>query len=256
MEVLRRSPDDLKSVGKEFETFELEIIACSLEDALAAFEGGATRLEVTVSLEHAGLTPPLALVQQIVQRAPIPARIMLRERPDFVLSGMDELRTLRQRAREFATAGVEGFVVGHVKGESLDLDALEAIIQATRSMPVTVHNAIEQTADPLNALRALRTFPTVDRALVRAGRTVQERIQRLPDYERAIGPGKELILGGDLQLDMLQPLQHDSKVRIFHLGRAVRTPETHSGRVDTEKVRSAVRLLSRKYETNRERTIE
>ncbi|MGH9395415.1 MAG: copper homeostasis protein CutC [Terriglobia bacterium] len=230
-------------------SFELEVIACTLEDARAACEGGATRLEVTVHLEQGGLTPPLDLVEQIVQQAPIPARVMLRERPDFVLRGRDEITTLKRRAREFAGMKVDGFVVGYMKDGSLDLEALEEVFLATQSISVTVHHAVEQTTDPLKALRALRAFSNVDRALVRAGGMLQERIQRLPEYERAIGPGKDLILGGDLQLDMLQSLQRNTNVRIFHLGRAVRTPESYTGRVDAAKVRNAVRFLSDKSDS-------
>ncbi len=36
----------------------LEVIACSIDDAIAAERGGAGRLEVVSSLEAGGLTPP------------------------------------------------------------------------------------------------------------------------------------------------------------------------------------------------------
>lgn len=233
----------LHRVGTLVNSFELEIIACSLEDARAAWQGGAARLEVTVSLDQGGLTPPLRLVEQIVREIPIPSRVMLREKAEFIL-GDGDLATLKRRAREFATIGVEGFVTGYVGDGSLDLEALTAVIQAARSMRVTVHNAIEQTNDPLKALADLRAFPNVDRALVRAGVTVEERVQRLPAYAQAFGQGRDLILGGDLRLDMLQPLRRETDIHIFHLGRAVRTPETPAGAVDADKVRNAVRLLS------------
>lgn len=228
----------------QMKTFELEIIACSVDDAMAAWQGGASRLEVTVSLENAGLTPPRQLVEAIARDVPLPARVMLRERPTFELSGADELLTLQRTAREFARVAVEGFVTGYIKGGKLDLDALKATIDAGGSHPVTVHNAIEQTNDPIEALRTLRNFPAADRALVRAGRTLEQRIARIPDYELAIGPGKSLILGGDITLDMLQPLARQTDIRIFHLGRAVRTPEIPSAPVDSAKVRNAVRLLA------------
>lgn len=230
-------------------TFELEIIACSVEDAIAAWNGGASRLEVTVSLEHAGLTPPRDMVEAITREVPLPARVMLRERPSFVLGGAEELSKVLRAARDFASIGVEGFVTGYIKAGKLDLDALQATIDAGGALPVTVHNAIEQTDDPIEALRALRKFPNADRALVRAGNTLEQRIQRIPDYERAVGPGKSLILGGDITLDMLQPLARRTSIRIFHLGRAVRTPEIAGAPVDPVKVRNAVRLLTEAYST-------
>lgn len=224
--------------------FELEIIACTIEDALAAWRGGAHCLEITVSLDQAGLTPPVDLVRQIVNQVRIPARAMLRETASFTIQSDEELATLRSRAAEFSEMGVEGFVAGFVKDGSLDLEVLASVVTLAPSTPVTVHNAIEQTSDPLKALSDLRGIPQVDRALVRAGTTVQERIERLPEYTRALGPGKELILGGDLKLEMLQQLRHETSVRVFHLGRAVRTPETPNGAVDEAKVRKAVEILS------------
>lgn len=184
------------------------------------------------------------MVAEIAMQTPLPARVMLRERADFFVSGVEEIALLERRAREFVKMGVEGIVTGYVKDRGLDLDALGALIEACGAHPVTVHNAIEQTGDPAKALRALRSFPTADRALVRAGSTVDERVERLPEYERAIGPDKLLVLGGDLRLDMLSELRRRTNIRIFHLGRAVRTPERADGRVDAAKVRKAIQILS------------
>ena len=45
----------------------LEVIACSVEDAIEARRGGADRLEVISHFEVGGLTPPLELVREICQ---------------------------------------------------------------------------------------------------------------------------------------------------------------------------------------------
>jgi len=228
--------------GKE--SVSLEVIASSLEDALAAEEGGASRLEVAVRLDQAGLTPPLDLVRQIAERVPLPARIMVRERADFGLSDTAEVATLRQRARAFAALGVEGLVVGYVKDGRLDLETVGRILEAAPAARVTLHHAIEMTGDPLQALRDLGAFPNVDRALVRGGNgTLAERVDRLRHYARALGPGCRLMVGGNLTLEALGPMRRGTGLSAFHLGRAVRTPEEPSGSVDATKVRQAVELL-------------
>jgi copper homeostasis protein len=228
-------------------SIELEVIACSLDDALAAYRGGASRLEITVRLDHAGLTPPVEMVRQIVQSVPLPVRVMLRDRADFSVGGNAELESLKRKAREFAALNVEGLVVGHVKGGRLDLTTLEEIIESAPKMRVTVHHAIETTGDPLTALRALRNFPNVDRALVSGGAgSLVQRIERLSQYRDAFGPERSLIAGGNLTLDMLKALRDSAGVRIFHLGRAVRTPEESGGGVDSKKVSRAASLLGLK----------
>ena len=72
---------------------------------------------------------------------------------------------------------------------------------------------------------------------------MKERIERLMRLRDAFGPQRSLIAGGNLTLEMLRPLRDATGIRIFHLGRAVRTPEEHGGRVDRAKVRMAADLL-------------
>ena len=57
----------------------LEVIACSVEDAIQAEEGGADRLEIVSDLDVGGLTPPLELVREIRSEVNLPLRVMLRE---------------------------------------------------------------------------------------------------------------------------------------------------------------------------------
>ena len=72
--------------------------------------------------------------------------------------------------------------------------------------------------------------------------SLAERMRRIPIYEAAFGPSRRIVLGG-LELDMLSTLRRDTNIRTFHLGTAVRTPHTASGRVDRAKVQEAHNLV-------------
>lgn len=223
---------------------ELEVIACSLEDALAAEQGGASRIELTVRLDQDGLTPPLELVRAVAGRAGIPVRAMLRDRAAFDVGSLDDLARLQQRARDLAAIGIEGLVTGYVSDNMLDFEALEAIVSALPGVRFTLHHAVEHTRDPAETLRQLRRFSNVDRALVSGGPgAIEGRLARLADYRDAFGSGRKLIVGGGLTLDMLPTLRQDAGLTVFHLGRAVRTPEEAQGRVDAVKVKRACELL-------------
>ena len=223
---------------------DLEIIVSSLQDAIAAYEGGASRFEVAIRLDQGGLTPPLSMVESILRRVPIPARIMLRERSGFTMTGSDELDKLKGEAEDLAKLPIDGLITGYVRAGGLDLSALRQLIDAAPAMRFTVHNAIEMTSDPLAALHALRNFPSVDGALVTGGEgSLAERMARLPGYEKALGPGRRLVLGG-LHLEDVAKAYRSTDIRTFHLGIGVRTPETSLGKVDAEKVQEARRLLS------------
>ena len=54
----------------------LEVIVCSVADAVAAEEGGADRLEVARAMDLSGLTPPIDLVREIQRAVRLPLRAM------------------------------------------------------------------------------------------------------------------------------------------------------------------------------------
>jgi copper homeostasis protein len=224
---------------------ELEVIACSLDDALAAEEGGASRIELTVRLDQDGLTPPLELTRAVTSRVRIPVRAMLRDRADFDVGSVDDLARLQQQAADLANVGPEGLVTGFVSGNALDFEALDAILSALPGVRFTIHRAIERTRDPIATLRQLRRFSNVDRALVSGGPgSIEDWRARLTDYREAFGPARKLIVGGGLTFDMLPKLREDAGLQAFHLGRSVRTPESAEGQVDSAKVRRACELLA------------
>src|SRR5262245_64045442 len=80
----------------------LEIIVSTVEDAIAAERGGASRLEIISHYEAGGLTPSFDLVQEITSTVKIPARVMLRESQPFIVADEGEIERLCDAARAFA----------------------------------------------------------------------------------------------------------------------------------------------------------
>ena len=146
--------------------FQLEVIVSSLGEARSAMEGGATRFEVAVDLGKGGLTPPVELVREIVEKVPVPARIMLREHGGFAMRGPQELQTLIGKARAIAKFPVDGLVFGWTRDGRLDMDSMRKIAAAVPGTRFTVHTAIMMTEDPVHTLASLKSLPAVDIALL------------------------------------------------------------------------------------------
>ena len=72
----------------------IEIIATTIEDAIAAERGGADRIELISHFEVGGLTPSLELVGAVTDAVKIPVRVMLRESEDFQVSNENEKQRL------------------------------------------------------------------------------------------------------------------------------------------------------------------
>ncbi|MCW5971125.1 MAG: hypothetical protein KIT57_21680 [Blastocatellales bacterium] len=83
----------------------LEVIACSVRDAVAAAEGGAGRLEIISRLDLGGLTPDPDLVEAILKVVQLPVRVMLRESPGYTIADRAERRRLLDAAQIRSDAG-------------------------------------------------------------------------------------------------------------------------------------------------------
>jgi copper homeostasis protein len=176
----------------------LEVITLSPEDALAAEEGGATRLEVTCDIEQDGLTPPLALLQTIITRVHIPVRAMLRPRNSFAIEDARELEVICAQARALAVLPIDGLVLGWLREHVADIDA---------------------------ALDALRSIPQVDTILHSGGATQSPdaRVAMLRDlYTRCAARNITLLAGGGMDAALITRLRRETPVRAFHVGRSVR----------------------------------
>src|ERR1700759_2247552 len=93
-------------------TVLIEAAVESLDDALAAVEGGADRLELCANLADGGTTPSEDLIADVVERVAIPVFVMIRPRGGsfvYSTSELDEMRRTIDRAGEL---DVDGFVFG------------------------------------------------------------------------------------------------------------------------------------------------
>lgn len=206
----------------------LEVIACSLEDALAAEASGADRLELCSRLDLAGLTPPREVVASIVKAVRIPVRVMIRLKDSFLPQQEPE------QVAAFTDLAIEGLVCGFLDASGhLDFAALDRVLQpAPSNWKLTLHRCFDHAAGSLeDRFAAVRRHGRADRILSSspACHLVDDRLQ--------------FIAGGGLTLENLPQWVRESACREFHVGRAARTPAAPAAPVDEEKVRQLRDLL-------------
>jgi copper homeostasis protein len=216
----------------------LEVIASSVEDAVAAERGGAHRIELVRALDRDGLTPPLELVSRVLDAVRIPVRVMLRESDGFRVTGPAELEVLERQARALAALPIDGLVLGWIDeaGEA-DLSLTGGILQLASPLRATFHRAFDATPDPLRTLERLKRCEPIDRVLTSGGTgSLEERTRRLEEYQRHAKPAITVLAGGGIDASSYRQLRASTTLREAHAGRAARLPPTADGRVTVSRV--------------------
>ena len=144
--------DDQKCAKKKMTKYTLECCVDSVESALAAKEGGADRLELCAGLIIGGVSPGLALFEQVKACCDLPVRVLLRPRfGDFLYTDY-EFRILRREVELFRDAGAEGVVIGCLQEDgSLHMEQMRALTEAAGDLKITLHRAFDVCADPIRA---------------------------------------------------------------------------------------------------------
>ena len=226
----------------------LEIIVCTVEDAVAAERGGANRLEIISRYEAGGLTPSFDLVREISSTVKVPARVMLRESENFVVSDETEIESLCDAARAFARLPIDGFVLGFLRdtpdGIQIDHDLTSRILACAPNLKATFHRAFEALPDPIRAIGELKRHPQIDCVLSRGkGEAWAAELDRFVEWDLAASPEMGMLLGGGTDKEAVKIFCKASPIRAFHLGRAVRDGEKIDGAVLAEPVKELAELI-------------
>lgn len=214
----------------------LEVIVSSLEDAREAQAGGADRLEIVRDLEVGGLTPPLALVKEIVSQVSTPARVMVRENAGFTVTDDTEFDRLRQTMAALAELPIDGVVLGFLDQRRVDLRTTQQILAEAPSVRATFHRAFEETEVPLEDLAALEGLPQIDRILTSGGAgDWRDKAEKLAALQQA-STRLTILAGGGMTLEGVRYLREHTPLREFHIGAAARIPATLSGAVSAKQI--------------------
>lgn len=218
----------------------IEVIACSVEDAIEAERGGAGRVEVVRELDRGGLTPPIDLVRRILDRVSIPVRVMIREADGYAARGDDAIAELVTAAAACAAAGVDGIVAGVLRGGAIDARALEAVLAAAAPARATFHHAFDELPDPDAGIGELRQWDQIDRVLTTGrGHGWAAKAAHLGALARRGAPRIHVLAGGGVDAAALRLLAR-AGVAEAHLGRAAREPQTARGIVSARRVAALV----------------
>jgi copper homeostasis protein len=200
------------------ETVRLEICCGSLEDALAAQQGGADRIELCAALCVGGVTPSLGTILEAKDRVEVPVMAMIRPRAAGFHYRDPELAVMERDVEAALQAGAEGVVFGALLADgSVDVPACRRLRGAARDREVVFHRAFDVTPDPFRALEQLielgftRVLTSGQSESALLGATTLRRLVA------QAGDRIEILAGGGIRAHNVQEIVHATGCRQVHL---------------------------------------
>lgn len=205
------------------EHLTLEACVESLEEAVRAEHLGADRIELCSRLDLDGLTPERELIKQVVHKVHIPVKVMIRPRTgDFVYS-TDELSAMKDDIQFCKQAGAQGVVFGILdKANHLNLDQIQQLADEASPLEVTIHKAIDLTADPVASLTELMKLRNITAVLTSGGATTALEGKEIIKKMLQTAKGTiNIIAAGKITNDNLAEVHHLIGAHQYHGRRIV-----------------------------------
>ncbi|MCF0167132.1 MAG: copper homeostasis protein CutC [Bacteroidales bacterium] len=176
----------------------VEICASSLPSALAAYKGGAERIELCSALSLDGLTPTIGTIRYIKDHTNLIINALIRPREGSFVFDKAETAQMVADIRAAAEAGCSGAVVGALTPSGLiDMEVSRALVEAAREcgLTVTYHRAVDYAKDTLKALESVLELAP-DRILTSGGAAKAE--EGIPVIRKMVemASGRALIMAG------------------------------------------------------------
>lgn len=202
----------------------LEIIAASLDDARAAVDGGADRLELCSALALGGLTPSIGTLEAIKSEVEVQVMCMVRPREGGMAYTEGEFTVMLRDAEALLKAGADGLVFGFLSADGeVDIDRSRRFLDVAahaadgRAVETVFHRAFDVVAHPERALEEIVSLGitrilTSGRAPEAIGGTAEIR-----RYVEQAGGRIQILPGGGIDLFTVERIVSESAVDQVHL---------------------------------------
>ncbi len=198
--------------------FLLEACVQSIDEALSAQAKGADQVEYCAQLEVGGTTPSFAEIQEAREKVDIKIKMMIRPRGgDFVYTSQ-ELEEMEKAILFCKKINIEGVVFGVLDAQGgLDIAAIGRLATLAQPMEVTIHRAIDDTPDILEALKMLKQIPGVHAVLSAGGAAnTWEGRKTLQEMVKIAGDELVVIPGGKVTNENVNALHQIVGAKVYH----------------------------------------
>lgn len=197
----------------------LEICCGSYEDALAAYRGGAKRIELNSALHLGGLTPSLGALRLTKKNTDLKIITMVRPRGAGFHYSAADFETMKIDAELMMENGADGIAFGCLdeKG-NIDEAQTQAIIDIVKKYDgeVVFHRAFDCVSDPYQSIEKLIEMG-VDRILTSGLKAkAMAGIDLIADLQKKYGDKIELLAGSGMNASNAKEMMDKTGISQVH----------------------------------------
>lgn len=202
--------------------YTLECCVDSVESAICAQEGGATRLELCSNLVIGGTSPSIKLYEEVRKYTMLPIHVLIRPRFGDFLYSQYEFEIIRGETAMFRDAGAEGVVIGCLTAEgNLDEKKISHLIEERGKMKVTLHRAFDVSRDPYLVLSRARDLGIHSILTSGQRQSCLDGMDLLQSLKERCD-GIEILVGSGVNASAIEVILKNTRCRAFHMsGKAV-----------------------------------
>ncbi|WP_070000375.1 copper homeostasis protein CutC [Cellulosilyticum sp. I15G10I2] len=196
----------------------LEVCVDSVESALAAQKGGATRLEVCSNLIIGGTTPTSSLIDLVNASVDIPLHVLIRPRfGDFCYTPF-EFEYIKREIKVAKEHGAKGIVIGILTPNGdLDIERLKVLIDLAKPLHITLHRAFDVCKNPFEALEQVKSLG-IDTILTSGQQqTCIQGASCIKELVNKAGNQVEILVGSGLNSSNIEEIVKTTHAKAYHL---------------------------------------
>ncbi len=223
----------------------LEVIATCLKDVKRIEKAGGNRIELISSYTEGGLTPSYAFIKKAVEAVQIPVHVMIRPHAKSFTYTEEEIEMMKEDIVVAQNLGAAGVVLGVLNEQNeVDEEKLVDLLSVVDGINVTYHRAIDDTENPVEAMKVLKKFNKVTHVLTSGGQgNVVDNIPVLAAMQKESEGNIQLVVGSGVTKKNVKQLLDETGITQAHVGTAVREGKSCFSEIDLNLVQELVQII-------------